>query len=385
MCINLQACLNPDLWATISNSYEAGNYTHAILDATHMLSNVLRDKSGCEGDGEALASQTLGGNQPRLKINKFQTETEQNEQKGLFHLVVGLYKNVRNPRSHEQMNDKKETADTLILFVNYLIDEVNKSQPLFELGIFLDKIFDPDFVDSKRYAELIVAEIPENKRVDTLIEIYRKKLDGKGRNIALTVKVVLNILTEEQKNIYLKIVSDELSITSNEKVIICNLKLLPPNLWQQIDEKARLRIENKIIKSIEEGIYSPFENKCLDGKGSLGTWGRTFLNHFTSIDTLKTVLINKFRSESTYQKIYVINFFFLQLPKIFTYSYNIDECINVISEMIKKPEEAVVNIFRENYYMLPEKWREKFKYNLEILSESNPELWSYINDEEIPF
>ncbi len=99
----------------------AKNYSHSIVDAMHHFSTVLRDKAGVDGDGAALVGQALGGDSPRLKINKLQTETERNQQHGIESILRGMYQAIRNPRSHEQIEDTQETADAIIVFINYLL------------------------------------------------------------------------------------------------------------------------------------------------------------------------------------------------------------------------------------------------------------------------
>lgn len=80
-------------------------YTKAIEDAVHYMSDVLRERADAEGDGVSLVGQALGGDNPRLRINRFQTETEKSEQRGFLQLLSGIYLAIRNPRSHEQYED----------------------------------------------------------------------------------------------------------------------------------------------------------------------------------------------------------------------------------------------------------------------------------------
>jgi len=94
--MNLQTHIRNSLWLAIQSTYQAGNYSHAILDAMHYLSNVLREKTGVDGDGTTLVGQALGGDSPRLRINKLQTETERNEQRGIESVLRGLYQAIRN-------------------------------------------------------------------------------------------------------------------------------------------------------------------------------------------------------------------------------------------------------------------------------------------------
>ena len=126
--INLEPVLSRPLWAAIERSYQSGQFTAAILDAIHYLGELIREKSGIEGDGAQLIGQAFGGDNPPIKVNKLQTESERNVQKGLEQLLRGLYQAVRNPRSHEKYNDSSDDAEGILLFVNYLIKIISQSK-----------------------------------------------------------------------------------------------------------------------------------------------------------------------------------------------------------------------------------------------------------------
>jgi uncharacterized protein (TIGR02391 family) len=99
--MDLKNSIRPQLWNEISNSYIAENYKASILDAMRHLSKIIREKSGLDGDGTILAGQAFGGEEPKLRINRLQTQSEKDEQKGFLHMVSGLYSAIRNPRTHE--------------------------------------------------------------------------------------------------------------------------------------------------------------------------------------------------------------------------------------------------------------------------------------------
>lgn len=105
--MNLKTQIKDELWLAISNSYEAENYRNAILDAMQYLSDLLREKSGLDSDGAKLVGDALGTSNPKIKINKYQTQSEIDEHKGILQILTGLYMGIRNPRSHEKTTDKK--------------------------------------------------------------------------------------------------------------------------------------------------------------------------------------------------------------------------------------------------------------------------------------
>ena len=60
-------------------NYESENFSGSILDASYFLSDLLRQKSGVDGDGAALVGQALGGSIPKIKIGKDQSKIEINK------------------------------------------------------------------------------------------------------------------------------------------------------------------------------------------------------------------------------------------------------------------------------------------------------------------
>ncbi|MFH1487096.1 MAG: TIGR02391 family protein, partial [Chloroflexota bacterium] len=268
--------------------------------------------------------QALGGESPRLRVNRLQTETERNVQKGLEQILRGMYLAIRNPRSHEQIEDTKDTADAIIHFLSYLLSILDESQEPFTLSKFLARVFDPDFVRSDRYAELLVAEIPLNKRLDTLVEIYRKRVEGDGEKLKYTVRAVISKLPDDQTARFLAVVSDDLKVAQEEAAIRLTLWVLPPHLWPQVSEVARLRIENKLIQSIREGKAYP-SNKQV--KGTLGTWARDFLQHFTYRQEAGRVLLEKLESADWDDHRYVATYFMSVLHHAIKPAYAVKRCI----------------------------------------------------------
>ncbi len=111
--MNLQTHISDQLWEAIEGSYQAGNFSHAVLDALHFVTDTIRQKSGIDADGAALVGQALGGDTPKLRINAFQTETEKNIQRGIEQILRGIYTGIRNPRSHEQLKTNRRTQTQL--------------------------------------------------------------------------------------------------------------------------------------------------------------------------------------------------------------------------------------------------------------------------------
>ena len=353
--MNLETLIKPHLWSAISSAYKAKNYSHAILDAMHLLSDLLREKSGLDGDGHRLVGAALGGPSPILRINKFQTETERNAQKGFENTLRGLYQGIRNPRSHAQIEDTQETADAIIYFINYLINILDESKEPFTISSLLFQVFDEHFVESERYAELLVSEIPVGKRLDSLIEIYRQRREGKGENLKFIVNELLKLLEDNQIEQFLLIVSEELRVIQNDIDIRLTLQMLPPNLWSKLTEAARLRTENILLKSISEG-QSNSKGTTVRGAGALGTWAQSFLQYFDSKSEAREVIIKKLQQDEASQR-YIFNFFLSTLPSLYKSDYKY-LCIRAIIQAIKAElDDDLAEQLRASFWSFPDDWR----------------------------
>jgi len=272
--MNLETRLDSRLWQFIQNSYENRNFTAAIIDALHFLSDLIREKSGLESDGVALIGNAFGGKSPKLKVNKLQSDSDWNMQKGIEQILRGIYQSIRNPRSHRKYNDKPEDADAIILFINYLIGIIDQSKSPFSKNLFIDSVFDPDFAENERYSELLVKKIPSKQRLEIFVDVYRAKVGADRDKLQYFIHALLKKLTKKEMSQVYEIVSEELEHTNDEDTIRCILVIFPSSCWKHFEEIGRLRIENKLIESIKSGRYQGETKKCL--AGSLGTWATRF-------------------------------------------------------------------------------------------------------------
>ncbi|NUM43091.1 MAG: TIGR02391 family protein [Anaerolineales bacterium] len=390
--MNLRPEIRSDLWQAISKPYESEIYSSAVLEAIHYLSNLLRERANVDGDGIPLVGQALGGDSPRLRINKFQTETEKNEQKGLEQILRGLYQGIRNPRSHEQYEDEKDTADAIILFVNYIIGIIGQAKEPFTLDDWCNRVFDPDFVASDRYAKLLANEVPPQKYNEALITIYRKKTSGNGDNLKYIFHALIGLAGDDKIDDFLAVISDELKTVNQDKVIRVTLQILPERLWPRINEIARLRIENKLIRSIASGRYDNLSEKCIEG--GFGTWGIRFLRYFSLKYELCKTFLDKLQKTQEEQN-YVAKYFYSSLPKVidsiggekFWSEYWRESITEAIVKAVSDSLGAVV--LRDKFlerYEFPSEWQDLILKEIEKVKGFDPEFFDkYINPEEIPF
>ena len=225
MQFSYQHKISDVLWEAIQKRYIAEDYTGAILDSIFLVSDTLRNRCDVELDGVALIGKVFGGNNPLLKINKLRTESEKSEQKGVESVLRGVFQSIRNPRAHEKFKDSKKTCDMFIVFIDYYLEIIEKSKSKFDLDDFCLRVFDDDFVESKKYADILASEIPEKKRLDVLLEIIERRENASPEKYSYIFQSIFSTLNDEEKKNIKDSVSEILKITTNKHDLnpVCNL------------------------------------------------------------------------------------------------------------------------------------------------------------------
>jgi len=380
--MNIETKIKPELWEAVVSSYQAENYTHAIRDAMSVVTEVLRDKSGLDGDGRPLVGQALGfgkGKQPKIKVNKLQTETERNVQQGLQEILRGMYGLIRNPRNHQILNDNKDTADAIILFVNHLLDILGASQQSFTIQSFLELVTDTYFVEDAEYVERLIETIPIRKRADTLIAIYREKNWEVSNNFRLVVRILLEKLTKDEVEDFLGVVSEELQQAKKGNEVGLVIKILPPSLWPRLEQMARLRAENMLTKLLYTAEFYPNRNSSSE---PACTWIASIAEHFLRKDKLRKVILDNLKKLDFNYHNFIANYLFDNLPVIFETESQIEQCCKGISNSVLEGNEYVKDqlvVRLGASFISPlaeENWRSKFVKNLESLTDpKNPEIY----------
>lgn len=283
---NLKLIVEERLWNAVKKNYTSDNYTNSILDAIQFIGDIIREKSGLNSDGNQLIGSALGGENPKIKLNNLGTETEKNFQKGIESILRGIYSAYRNTRSHSKVRDSEIEAFEIITFLNHILKIVDKSKGKFTSELFFKRVFDDDFVQTKKYADLLIKDIPKNKYYEIAIGIFREKENGKIHNLKLVWDSIFTKLTEEQKSELIELVAEELRYTDDLTTITRCISFFK-SLWGQIEEDARLRAENKLIKSLENAEITAF------GKLNSAAIYSTWITSIVKISLLKYEIAEK--------------------------------------------------------------------------------------------
>ena len=263
--------IDVELWEVIQKNYDAENYTGAILDSIFKLTDTIRNKTGLEGDGASLIGQAFGGDDPQIKLNKLQTDSERDIQKGIQEILRGIYSGIRNPRSHDSMTDDKSSADAIITFINYLLKLIDQSKLRFNEEDFLNRIFDPYYVDSEEYSDLLVQDIPKRQRANIAIQTILQRDEGDIYALGCFLEALFSKLESAELSRVYKVISDELRTTTNDSDIRYLIHICPGKYWGKIDATVRIRTENILYQDFSNGTYFEKIEKC--GKcGALASW-----------------------------------------------------------------------------------------------------------------
>ena len=312
--MKIDITLRDDLWKAIQAHYERNDFTEAVRDAVFHMSEVLRDKSGIDDkDGTKLVEAALLGNNPAILINKNETTTEKDFQQGIGFSFKGIMQSVRNVLSHESFRYTQEEAESLILYINFLLNQVDKSGGKTKIENILDLLLDDDFTDTQEYAELLLKEVPQKKRYDLLLDLYQKRNKLPQNKLENFINQLFSSLTKAARSDFVRAVSTSLMKCKDEYNLRMYFHYFMSNTYSEIDRLAQLRIEDFIYKSIDAGKieyefnYGECKISC-NKKGTLSTWIDNKLDLLSNREQIIDLLFLKLNREHCEQE-FVFKYF----------------------------------------------------------------------------
>ncbi len=312
--MDIQVPLDDRLANAIASSYDSKNFSGAIIDAIHLLGDLIRNKSGLDLDGNQLVGQAFAGSNPLIKVNSLQTESDREEQKGIEQLLRGVYTGIRNPRSHAKKEDDPQSAKSLIIMIDFLIRTIDKGRSLYDVPSIISQVFDQHFASNEKYANLLVDEIPVLKRYDVLMQVFQRRLEGDGQNVALFCNALLSRLTSDEQTEFWAAASESLRLATSDAEFRSIIQITGKLHWHQISEIARVRAENRLIKSVRAGRVNLETGRCRDG--ALGTWASGLSELFTLQTEYVSALAEKLESGDPGERGYMLRYFFVELRRL---------------------------------------------------------------------
>ena len=97
--------------------FKDSHYTDAIFRAFTEVNNYVKAKTELELDGKALMSKVFRVDEPVIKLNNLNTQSERDEQEGFMFLFMGAMVGIRNPKAHDNIiqTDPLKTLEYLAL------------------------------------------------------------------------------------------------------------------------------------------------------------------------------------------------------------------------------------------------------------------------------
>lgn len=343
------------------------------------MSELIRERSGLEGDGVNLVGRAFGGKVPVLKVNNLNTESEKNVQAGIEQLLRGIYQAVRNPRSHGSHKDSEDDAIAIILFVNHLLGTIDRAKTPFSQQLFVKRVLDPDFVPTERYAQLLLEELPATKRLDIFHDVFGQLQDGDGKKLKYFFEALLGMVTVEEKSIICRTLSDVMRDADDTSIIRKIIQAFPSGIWPSIAEVSRLRVEHMLIESVKDGKYHVGQDKCRGG--GFGTWAINVAQHFSMKNELYKILINKLHSADKTEQDYV----FTYLSGVFTDFYNKPPrgLIDTVNKGLTSGDIRFKKMVENYFFWGEDDWTKPFQENIDNFEEA--EIAFEPNDDDIPF
>jgi uncharacterized protein (TIGR02391 family) len=367
--VDLRSNIEQDLWEAIEQNYKNESYASSILDAMHLLTDTIRNKTGLEGDGSSLIGQAFGGDNPKLQLNKLQTESEKNVQKGTQELLRGLYTAIRNPRSHEKYKDTKDDADSIIHFIGYLLKVIDKSKTSFQPSTFLQRVYDQNYVHTEQYSKLLVNEVPKRQRINIAISIILEQQNVHLENVRYFLRALFDKLEDNEISEVYKVISEQLKYTHENEDIITMLYTVPGEYWGKLDKSVKIRMEHILYKSVEIGRYIASVDSCREG--ALGTWIESeHLMNFENISEWMSMMIIELKYGEDEERIaYIEKFFWDKICKV-NYD-NVDYwLLDYIKEGLNNRDEEIVNKLKsEIQFTENHSWWKTFEKELRAFPE----------------
>lgn len=120
--------LHPVVRKVCKDLFEDGHYSQAIFEAYKAVVNEVKKISGVRNlDGKPLMERVFSVNNPIIKFNKLQSQTDRDEQVGLILLFSGAALGIRNPKAHDNII-QKDSLRTLeyLSFASLLLKKLDE-------------------------------------------------------------------------------------------------------------------------------------------------------------------------------------------------------------------------------------------------------------------
>lgn len=354
--------IREDLYKAIKSHYEQGDYTEALRDAMFFIRDLLQEKSGLENkDNTDLIEASLLGKNAAIKINKYETKSEVNFQEGVGFALKGLVMHLRNPISHDRIEYSEQDADAQILYINYLVNQIDKSSGRQLITDWMEYLHGSNFTSSKVFAQELIKELPKKQQYDLLVNIWRDRSSFEPHSINNFIDELVDKLSSQEKTSFINIMNTELINCSGDRELSMMFNFFAKHFYVNLKKIVKIHIEDIVKKGIENGI-------CIDGKSkgnnaATATWAEDYINNFFTKEEIIKVIRKRFLSSqesSEYIRKFFSDYVDLEDP----------ETLNALKESIKqhlrwgdKYVYDIIEGYHCNYIWSDDPWEGSIIYN----------------------
>jgi uncharacterized protein (TIGR02391 family) len=116
-----ETLLHPVITQHAYQLYRNGHIREAVLNSITAVFDFLRDRTGCQADGDRLIGQVMSVENPILVLSELETESGQSDQKDFMQIYKGAFQGIRNPKAHSISHDlNAEKAAQYLVFASLL-------------------------------------------------------------------------------------------------------------------------------------------------------------------------------------------------------------------------------------------------------------------------
>jgi uncharacterized protein (TIGR02391 family) len=368
--------LDPYLVQAVRSRIDNGQYADAVLAAFRYLSDFMREKSGEDGDGAQLVGKVLGGAAPLIRLNELQTTSQLDEQKGIEQLVRGLYIGIRNPRTHESMEDSEEFCIRVLITIDTMLQYLRREVADFDVTKFTDRIYDQYFVPTQEYADSLASQVPPKHIFDVFTEAFGRREQGDASKTRFAFEALYQRMPQEELKEVARMMGDALRTEGDTAKILSILGIMRPDLWPHLHDDVRLRLEFMIREESRKGRYDAHAYSGLQG-GNIGTWGLKFGKYFSTKAELSSILLELLHRD-WYTQNYVGMYYMYALPEITDTPEGILKTADALAyALVTNKAKVLRQKFKEVCHNYPPSWKEPLRVALQARNDHDP---SYIAD-----
>ena len=217
-------------------------------------------------------------------------------------LSKGLIEYFRNPMSHSKQEYSKKIADAiLVLLDEVILEEIVGSKSVNSIDDWYLEFTNDLSPNTERYAKKLIATIPNNKYYELSVMLYKNRDNTPKLKDKIIDELVSNLSPEEFKA-YCNVIEKDLFGNVLEKEIISILNFISSDVWKNLSNLAKTKIEDMIQEDISkfhiDYEYDGIEYLPSRQNGYIIENSTRILKNFSNLQCIIDIIIEKITLDS---------------------------------------------------------------------------------------